>query len=519
MNLDFHTPYILGKRADSFRICLLVLVGLATAAGIIWGSAPLVWSIIIIAILLVAALQYPLGALTALAWYLPFEPFILKWVADDYYLYARYGSEVLIYILALVVIYKVIFKREQLDLSPLGPKFLLLVGFSLLSVLVNFLPVTGAILGLRQIFRFIILFFITLNLAPTKRFLTTLIAGLAVILSVQLALGFGQTLVGEPLDVWLLPTERHTLGEYVLTSGQVQFWEYGERVFGTLGRYDQLGIFISLVFLLLLSSRYEGVKLPWGSKITNSLLLASVPILVLTYSRSAWFGLLVGGLAIALYFKRDRSVLFATVASVLLLLGYLGISGLTVSRLQDSASVTVAERFFESFSVERWRGEYYGLGRVYWVFNTVTTVVPSAPLFGVGPGRYGGGAVAALRDTSRYDQLGLPFGVYGTEGYIDNNWFSLWGEIGTLGLGAYLWWYISLIGLLIYIYRQSNDPELKAWSLGMVGVMLAMFVHASLATFLEVRTIAPYIWILTGGVVGIATKEGLLKHYASNSRS
>jgi O-antigen ligase len=210
----------------------------------------------------------------------------------------------------------------------------------------------------------------------------------------------------------------------------------------------------------------------------------------------------LGFLFIALWIKKDKRVLIAVVSLLVVLFGYLAYSGLVVRYLVDTPQQTVVERFFESFSYERWRGEYYGLGRLYWMVQTVATVVPASPLFGFGPGQYGGGAVAALGNTKVYEQLGLPFGVYGTDGYIDNNWFSLWGETGTIGLAFYLWMYLALFFFAIKIYKKSKgDFFVRALSLGLAAAMIAVALNAFLATFLETRTLAFYLWLYCGFVV------------------
>jgi O-antigen ligase len=137
-------------------------------------------------------------------------------------------------------------------------------------------------------------------------------------------------------------------------------------------------------------------------------------------------------------------------------------------------------------------------------------VVPSSPIFGVGPARYGGGAVTALHDTSIYDKLGLPYGVYGTEGYIDNNWFSLFGETGVLGLLAYLWLYSAVFFACIHIALNSKDRATRALALGTAAAMIAVALNALLATMLETRTLAPYLWIMGGTVIALGKKEELL---------
>lgn len=485
----------------------LVVFGLL---GIVFLSPMLVVGIVAALVIVFLTFVRPTWVFAGLLWYLPLEPFVLKWVPDELYVYAKYGSELVIYLLCAAVLWRLLTGTLRFRRTPLDAPFIVLLVALAASVVINLVAPVSAVLGVRQIVRFILLFFVTTALAPSARWIRVVLTGLAGVVVLQLALGYGQVLIGQSLDTFLLPSERHTLGQIQLTEGTTQFWDPGQRVFGTLGRYDQLGTFLALCLLVAVALLYERVVKGKYQRYLALGILVALPVLVLTYSRSAWFGFVLGFLVIALWLKRDRRVLAVAVITPLLLAGYLAASGLVVHQLIDSSNQSVAERFFEAFSIARFQGEYDGLGRTYWIVQTLITVVPSAPVFGHGPATYGGGAVAALGNGTVYDNLGLPFGVYGSAGYIDNNWFSLWGETGTFGLGAYLWLYIALFVAAVRVYRQTKNPETRALALGLCGVMVAVALNAFLATFLEVRTLAVYLWVLGGLVVSLGEREKIL---------
>ena len=92
-----------------------------------------------------------------LAWW-PLEPFILKFIHDDVYVFARYASELLIYVLVAVVIIGLITKRFERRFSPMDVPFVLFLLMIGASVVLNAIPVVDAALGLRQIVRFMLLF-------------------------------------------------------------------------------------------------------------------------------------------------------------------------------------------------------------------------------------------------------------------------------------------------------------------------------------------------------------------------
>ena len=144
------------------------------------------------------------------------------------------------------------------------------------------------------------------------------------------------------------------------------------------------------------------------------------------------------------------------------------------------------------------------------MIQTPLKVVSAYPLFGAGPGQYGGGAAAALHNTEIYETVGLPFGIYGTTGQIDNNWMSLWGETGTLGLILYVWMMIALSIFSLRVYRISQSKFTKGLALGFLGGLLAVCFQAFLGTYFEVRTLGLYLWLIAGLVTVLAYQEKLM---------
>ncbi|MEY4723659.1 MAG: hypothetical protein RLZZ324_1172 [Candidatus Parcubacteria bacterium] len=498
-------PHRRGGKRNLFALLAsaAIIAGLVVAIGP-WKAFGAVASLAVIG----AAFLRPDMLLLFLAAYTPFEPFLLKFVPDDLYLYARYFSEGLIYVLAASVMYRVLTRRAKVASTPLDLPFLFFMLIAVASFILNAVPLTIGILGIRQIVRFILIFFLVTYLAPEEKFIRKVTSVMLGVMLFQGLLGLAQAVTGGAIDIWLIPSQQHFYESIQLTAGTEQTWSPGTRVFATMGRYDQLGTFLCFFLLIAAGLLYrmkagaEKQRLFWCA-------LLVLPALVLTLSRASWFGWILGMLAIGAWFMKDSRVRLAVVGVAALAVLYAVWSGIAVTYLTDYPSQTPVERFFEAFSYERWRGEYYGLGRVYWIVQTPLVVVRSSPLFGVGPGQYGGGAAAALGNTDVYQKLNLPFGVYGTDGYIDNNWFSLWGETGTLGVFFYAWMMLALLRMAYRTARQATDPYLHGLALGFMGCVLAVAFQAFLGTYFEVRTIALYLWMYGGFVYALARRERL----------
>lgn len=503
MNSKWVLPGIIGG-----LLALLVLQTFLPAFAVLFG-------LVAVGVLFLTFAR-PLWAVAVLAIYFPFESFVLKFIPEELYIYTRFFSEGLIYVLVAVVLFRILVGRTELRSSPIDLPFALFLIIISASAVINTVAPLDAVLGIRQIIRFILVFFVIYYLQPSLDYIKRLTWVMFIIVIFQSILGIAQAIIGQPLDALLLPTNEVTLQNITITSGVTQFWDPGSRVFATLGRYDRLGNFL-YIFLLIGSGLFYERYIHKHKHELLWLFALGLPALLFTFSRSSWFAFLLGFLFIALWAYRDKRVLVGFLTFVIVAASYTGLAGMNVRFMAEAPGQNVVERFYEAFSYTRWRGEYYGLGRLYWIVQTPTTVIPSSPLFGLGPSMYGGGAVAALGNTEAYDELGLPFGVYGTEGYIDNNWFALWGESGTLGMVFYAWMYIALFVLSIRLYRHSQQPFKRALAIGFAAVMLAIAFNAMTSTLLEIRTSAFYLWLYAGFIAVLAERQGLL--YASEPQS
>lgn len=483
----------LDGRRGMFGILAMTLIG-GLAIAIFFSAWKTAIGLIVLGILWLIAARPDL-ALAVLLVYLPFEPFILKWLPDEIYFPSRYLSETIIYLIALRLLPRVLLRKRTR--TPIDTPFILLGLALAASALINFVHPFAASAGIRMILRFILLFFLAVELRPTKIFIRRLVIALLVIVALQSALGLTQAVVGAPLDDVLLPSGPRFWSDLQLTTGTEQLWVSGQRISATLGRYDQLGTFLALFLLIAAAWTYERPALK--TKLWLVLLMVfGLGALLLTYSRSAWFGFLAGVIFLSWHLHRDRRIAFGLLAGVLIVIFFVASSGLIASQLIDAPSQTILERFLEAFSYDRWRGEYFGLGRLFWIVETLRNVLPHAPILGWGPGTYGGGAAAALHNTRVYDTLALPFGVYGTEGIIDNNWFSLLGELGLIGFGFFVWMYGTLLRGLVACGRAAREKFGRALAWGTAGGFIALGVNAFLATAFEFRTLAPYLWTLAG---------------------
>ena len=157
---------------------LLLAVAVLTSpwvllAGVLFGAA--VW----------ATWKQPMWTVLALMAWWPLEPFILKWIGDDIYVFARFASEIMVYVLVGVVLLGVLLGRFKRRITPVDLPFALFLLMLLVSIGLNTLPVTEAVLGLCQIIRFMLLFWVIVYLYPRRYWMKRMVVLLIAMMAVQ----------------------------------------------------------------------------------------------------------------------------------------------------------------------------------------------------------------------------------------------------------------------------------------------------------------------------------------------
>lgn len=197
----------LDAKKDRLQLGLILSVIIMAAVIIAFVSPIKVLGLLAAIILLAIAVWRPLWAVFLLAVYIPFEPFLLKFVPDEIYVFVRYFSELMIYVMILRLLAGKFFKGVKFKKTPLDWPFILFFTTALASMVLNFVPLAEGLLGLRMLIRFILVFYLMAYLRPSKKFIKILITALLLIVFFQALLGGLQTFVGYSLDNLLLPSQ------------------------------------------------------------------------------------------------------------------------------------------------------------------------------------------------------------------------------------------------------------------------------------------------------------------------
>ena len=438
-----------------------------------------------------------------LIWF-PFETIALRYSSSEYYAIIKYFPEVLVYG-TLLISWREYYKRTRryFPSTPLNKYLAAFFLVAVISLVLNWYNPGIWFLGIRQLFRFVLIFIIFIledySTPVIKNFLKI---GMAIILG-ESVLALIQALSGGILDKYLFFSDSITLGplEY---DGIQQNWAPGQRVFATMGRYDRLGSLLAIGLVMLFPWYYVLKKGDQRDKwwIVFFLGLAA---LILTYSRASWIAFVAGMFTIGFFLMHDRKLFRVLSAGGFLLTGYLLFaivtSSLGTASLDLNRRQSLRDRLVETVSIYSWQQSYEGYGRFFFIVNTPLTVVREYPFFGVGPGNYGGGVAAALDNRRVYNILHLPFGIQNVYGQIDNNWLSIWGEFGSLGLVIWVMIFTTIYRSSYFVQNRSEDILQRTVAQGLCGATVSLTVLGFFGPYFEFRTLMVYYWLLVGIVM------------------
>ncbi len=449
-------------------------------------------------------------AVIALMIWFPIENLVLKYTPPELYPIVKYTPEILLYALAAVGMARYLKKTGRLiPENPLTRPIIIFLAIAGVSLVLNWYSPVTWLLGARQILRFSAVYFFLLTVNFPKEQLQGLVRVLFLVAGAEAGLGIFQYLLGGRLDAYLFSTQAVTVANRAILGGGEQFWIPGARAFATMGRYDQLASFLALAIILLISYLYM-TQSPRVRFWLHAGLGVMAIALLLTFSRTSWIGVTLGLLWIGVKIIHDPRVMRWSVVLFGGLALYIASFFLTADnagKFSNTGTDRLGERLVEVASPQAWRDSYEGYGRFFFLVNTPRLVVASAPLFGVGLGNFGGGVAAALSNTRTYDRLKIPFGIEGNYGQIDNSWFAIWGETGTLGLiawGSILFFVIRTASALM---KRTHDAWTIALARGVIGVTIGISVIAFFGPYFEFRTLMFYFWLLAGMMVTLWRRE------------
>jgi putative inorganic carbon (hco3(-)) transporter len=384
--------------------------------------------------------------------------FVIKTAASG--LGGWWDEALLLLLFAFLFLHQAKNKQRTFHLSSIAYPVLLFIFFGLLSTsLSSDVSLNQGIEGIRSVVQTFLFFLIFLNAPLSKKknralLLLVLLAG-----AITAVYGLYQYAVG-------VPNPPHWLDKDLEVGLSRAFSFLGSP--NAFAAYGVLLLPLALAFMLRKPYRW----LHQSIFAMLAILLAAGIFSSLT--RAAWVALLPALMLFGILIKKTR-----------LMLGLL-----LILVVMASFSAPVRTRFLNLFSDQYQQKSEMG-GRNY-RWNLAWSIFDESPLFGRGPGSYGG-AVAYRAQAFQ----GL---------YVDNYYLQILSNFGFLGFLAFLWILIEIIRNLLLAAKFSQERD-KIIVYGVLCGVLAFLIHNVTENLIEVIPLAVVFWVLTGLACQLSYQE------------
>ncbi len=440
-------------------------------------------------------------AITLVVIYAPVEIFVQKWLPPGLDLVSRYATEALLVGLFLAVFAERLLNGKPWRRTPLDLPLFLFVVIGIVSAVVNQLPVIVLLMGLRITLRYLLLYYLVVQVGFNRQQVKKLLLALLVMAALVMVVGLLQAIIGPPMNRFLhIPDIM--FGDTATRAISGFAAGHGRYIFSTLGRYDAFGIYAVYILLITLAyvfhHRRRHTAWTW-------LIVATLICLALTLSRQAWLALYITLWVWAIIGKKKWAiyvlfVLFVIPAAILLI----ALSFPDWVRYYGSANVgelTVITRILDAFSAGYLRVSSGSGGRLFVLRHVSERILELVPWLGFGPGRFGT-ITAQYFGYSDAELLGMTQGdVYLV---FDVNWVTLLGQYGSLGLLAFLFVFWRAWRRTRWLYRHATDSLSRSIALATVGIIPAFMVLAFFGPNFEQRIVAMYAWLMIALVVTLS---------------
>lgn len=441
--------------------------------------------------------------------YAPVELFVQKWLPDSVGSASRYASEGLLIVAFIALLLDRMRAGKPWKRTPLDIPLLLFVGVGILSAVVNRIPILVAGLGFRILLRYVLLFYLIIQIGYTHEAARKLIRAILFLASIVIGIGFLQALIGPPITR-ILHVEETRIGEQTLRTISGVLTARGRYIFSTLGRYDALGVYLTVIFLLALALYYY---YPIYRRKLGCFVVATGVCLLLTMSRQSWVAIYVALWTWGLIARKKRfvnlMVLLLAISGVIFLMINVAPHLVRYFSTQELGQATILTRILEPFSRDYFEVSAYRGGRFFTLRFIGGRILELSPWLGFGPGRFGS-ITATYFGFSTADLLGVePWQVHFAD---DVNWITILGQYGLLGVITFLsmFWVLFRYACRIYrrpMHRRSPEVLTKSIALTCIGCIPVLVLLGFLGPNFEQRAVAMYFWTIMGLLVALARAD------------
>ncbi|OZM56650.1 O-antigen polymerase [Lottiidibacillus patelloidae] len=444
----------------------------------------------------VFALFRPKYAILLLFMYYPIRPFIIEYVSS-----LRYVGDLIIFGALLRIIWNGRTNVKSLiNFKTFEYGYFAFIIIGATSAILNDISVTMVIIQIRAFILLYLIYYIVSRLKITKadiKHLLWITIWTVIVIIIQA--------IFEKLSVrtLFLPESWQTMP--LSSKNRV-------RIYGMLGNPNTLSIYLSFVFLFFFyAKKYIAGA---NSKLLSFLNLSVLGIIILTYSRGTWIGIIVM-LAVYIVLTRKLYILKDVLKTVLVatLLFIMPVVSIT-SYIESSEEGTEKVKEIQKYDQEGKSGFVDRVGKTF-SDDTITSSKKSGrlyivekgyeifkdfPIIGTGFSTFGDSA-SLRRVSPMYEEYNI-----GYQFYSDNQYIQVIVQTGLLGVIAFA---VFLLHMLFIYWKRRKE----SFSALMVSVLLSAFVMGLVYNLWEADIFGLCFFALLA--ISVRSKEELMSLHAS----
>ncbi len=423
--------------------------------------------------------------------YTPFEEFILKSLTYDLYLVARYAWEgALLSMMALILIQNLALRRTWKK-SPIDLFALLFLLTWLASTFVNDISPTFSAMHLKNIIRYVPVFYLIYNLELGSTYIKTILRIIIAVAIIQSIICIGQAIEGDVLikafESKDLVIDGKALREYNYDKGYYQY-----QFTGSMGANINLGNYLSFALCFLAAGAIIEKR---SSKYFIPIAL-TLTALILSSSRVSLIAAFIGiGVILFKVKSRVRFIYFiAPVLAALVLFSWINFDNDNVY-----SPFNIYKRFAYLFT-----SDYFDttttFNRGYVLLYEVPRVLATSPALGLGPGTFQLLAEDIFDEQTYGKAASLGLDPSGLKYVRDVGYAAILTQVGLVGL--------LIFGLIFYkvfkaaseVYDEVQEKTIRIFMLGAIGFLVALAVENVAVFSFIYRNQSLLIWTVCGVV-------------------
>ncbi len=440
----------------------------------------------------------------AIAIYLPFEEFILRWIPAPsiIILFLRFLHEFILYYLLLKVFYKRLLKQETLIKSSIELAIILFVFWAVILLLVHQTSIFSGFNNLRTLLRYISVYYIIVDANLSKKQISLLFKTILVLGLIQGYLVTVQYFAPSWFNSLFIPQDVNLEvgGTAIQKSSEVSSGNLKTgAVNGTLANTANTSAFLLVGFIILVVVTLQNTTASLLSpKILNFLIMYFA--FFATYKRIALlFGLMIPVLVLFFYRQKlwaGKLIWFYLFGGFTLI--FCSLFFLNVDTSIDGWAIRQGESFnLLSYFGQLFSAEYWEKGTRQWILKTIFEgTITTGNWFGLSPAP--NDAIQKLIEILPSKESMILERKFWFE---DVYWAAMLLYYGIPGVALFGYIFHRLYKMAQWLINYCLEMESRILGIGCCTFIIITLFYGFIERIFEIKCFSFYLWLIAGLVV------------------